>query len=511
MQKIIKIFATLGLVSLASVVRGESPYNMTQGVTDISHRVYDLHMTILYICIAIGVVVFGVMFYSIVMHRKSCGAQAAQFHESTKVELLWTIIPFFILIAMAIPATTTLIEMEDNSKADITIKITASQWKWHYQYFDHDFGFFSLLATPSEQIKNEAEKTVNYLLEVDRPLVIPVNKKVRFLITADDVIHAWWVPAFAVKQDANPGFINEAWTRVNEPGIYRGQCAELCGKDHGFMPIVVEVLSEADYQQWIKDQLAQVASEKKAEQQALSSTVSLDESMLLGKTVYDTRCAACHQGNGEGIPGAFPALKGSAIALGDVGLHIDIVANGKAGTAMQAFAAQLSSKELAAVITYERNAWGNDTGDVVQAGDLTQQQATEAVVIPAVDVVANADTDTDTVAVTVTSSAEQEVAPAPSGKSVYMAYCAGCHRVNGAGVPGAFPALKGSEIALGDVATHIRIVAHGKPGTAMQGFSSQLSAAELAAVITYERNAWGNDTGDTVTASDIESTVGGNE
>ena len=499
MQKIIKIFATLGVVSLAFVARGESSFNMTQGVTDISHRVYDLHMTILYICVAIGVVVFGVMFYSIVKHRKSSGAKAAQFHESTKVELLWTIIPFFILIAMAIPATTTLIEMEDNSKADITIKITASQWKWHYQYFDHDFGFFSLLATPSEQIKNKATKTTNYLLEVDRHLVIPVNKKVRFLITADDVIHAWWVPAFAVKQDANPGFINEAWTRVNEPGIYRGQCAELCGKDHGFMPIVVEVLSEVDYQQWLKGQLAQVARDKQAEQQALSSTVTLEESMLLGKTVYDGRCAACHQQNGQGIPGAFPAIKGSAIALGDVNAHIDIVANGKAGTAMQAFSAQLSSKELAAVITYERNAWGNDTGDVVQASDLVQSNANDSIIEKFDEKI-------------VTPAVAEKIEPvASSGEAVYLAHCAACHQVTGAGIPGAFPALKGSPIALGDVSLHIIMVANGKPGTAMQGFKNQLTADELAAVITYERNAWGNDTGDTVVASDIESTVGGNK
>jgi len=366
------ISAALGTAVFASSVLGKSSINLTQGVTDISQRVYDLHMTILIICAVIGVVVFGAMFYVILNHRKSKGAQAAQFHESTKVEILWTIIPFFILIGMAIPATSTLIEMEDNSQADITIKVTGSQWKWHYQYFDHDFGFYSLLSTPQDQINNISKKTENYLLEVDKPLVIPINKKVRFLITADDVIHAWWVPAFAVKQDANPGFINEAWTRVNEPGIYRGQCAELCGKDHGFMPIVVRALPQAEYDAWLKGQLNEVAQAQQAEQQALASTMTMEESMVLGEEVYVARCAMCHQVGGEGIPGAFPKIKDSPIALGDVALHIDIVKNGKAATAMQAFASQLTAKELAAVITYERNAWGNDTGDVVQVTDVKE-------------------------------------------------------------------------------------------------------------------------------------------
>jgi len=360
-------------VFTSSASSNTSSLNMTQGVTDISHRVYDLHMIILGICVIIGIIVFGAMFYSIINHRKSKGAQAAQFHESTKVEIIWTVIPFFILIGMAIPATTTLIEMEDNSEADITIKVTGSQWKWHYQYFDHDFGFYSLMATPQDQIQNISEKGEHYLLEVDKPLVIPINKKVRFLITADDVIHSWWVPAFAVKQDANPGFINEAWTRVNEPGIYRGQCAELCGKDHGFMPVVVQALPQEEYDAWLATQLQDVAKAKQAEQQALASTMNMADSMTLGEQTYLARCAMCHQVGGEGIAGAFPKLKDSPIALGDIKAHIDVVVNGKPGTAMQAFANQLTAKELAAVITYERNAWGNDTGDVVQVSDVTPE------------------------------------------------------------------------------------------------------------------------------------------
>lgn len=370
MQKIITISAAVGTLVFAGPAFSNSSINLTQGVTDISQRVYDLHMIILIICAIIGLVVFGAMFYAIINHRKSKGAKAAQFHESTKVEIIWTVIPFFILIGMAIPATSTLIEMEDNSSAEVTIKITGSQWKWHYQYFDHDFGFYSLMSTPQDQINNVSDKGEHYLLEVDKPLVIPINKKVRFLITADDVIHSWWVPAFAVKQDANPGFINEAWTKVNEPGIYRGQCAELCGKDHGFMPIVVKALPQEEYDTWLASQLKGVAKAKQEEQQALASTLTMEESMTIGEQIYVARCAACHQVGGEGIAGAFPKIKGSPIALGDINTHIDIVVNGKAGTAMQAFGNQLTAKELAAVITYERNAWGNDTGDVVQVSDV---------------------------------------------------------------------------------------------------------------------------------------------
>lgn len=360
-----------------------SNVNMTKGVTDISQRVYDLHMTILIICCVIGVVVFGAMFYAIVKHRKSQGAVAAQFHESTKVEIIWTVIPFLILIGMAIPATKTLIEMEDNSNADITIKITGSQWKWHYEYFDHDFGFYSLLATPVEQFNNlngkntDVAKGEHYLLEVDKPLVLPIGKKVRFLVTADDVIHSWWVPAFAVKQDANPGFINEAWTIINEPGIYRGQCAELCGKDHGYMPVVVKAVTQQDYDAWITLQKQAVTQAKLDAEAALASTLTLEESMTIGQQIYTTRCAACHQPNGMGIPSVFPALKNSPMVLKDKAAHIDMVVNGRAGTAMQAFANQLTAKELAAVITYERNAWGNDTGDVIQVSEVDAVKGTK--------------------------------------------------------------------------------------------------------------------------------------
>ncbi|MFB9884801.1 cytochrome c oxidase subunit II [Balneatrix alpica] len=335
--------------------------NMPVGVTEISRNVYGLHMTIFWICVAIAVIVFGVMFWSILHHRKSRGAIPAQFHESTLVEIIWTLIPLLILIAMAVPATATLIKMYDASDAEVDVQITGYQWKWRYQYLNEDVDFFSNLNTPQEQIQNEAPKGEHYLLEVDEPLVLPVGKKVRFLITANDVIHSWWVPDLAVKKDAIPGFINEAWVKIEEPGIYRGQCAELCGKDHGFMPVVVVAKSEKDYQEWLV--------EKQAEKAALANSAnrewSLEELMERGEKVYAASCAACHQPNGMGIPPAFPALNGNTIVTQDIDKHIDVVLKGVTGTAMQAFAAQLNDVDLAAVITYERNAWDNKTGDVV--------------------------------------------------------------------------------------------------------------------------------------------------
>ena len=336
--------------------------NLPRGVTPISQEAYDMHMLIFWVCVVIAVLVFGVMFYSIFSHRKSKGAVAAQFHESTTVEILWTIVPFLILVGMAVPATKALVSMEDTSNSDLSIKVTGYQWKWGYEYIDDDISFISSLATPHDQIYNENPKGEHYLLEVDNPLVVPVNKKVRLLVTASDVIHSWWVPQLGMKKDAIPGFINSMWIRVEKEGVYRGQCAELCGKDHGFMPIVVVAKNEADYAQWVAEQ----KSAASADAAAAEREWSMDELMARGEKVYATSCAACHQANGEGIPGAFPALKGSAIATGPVDKHIDVILNGRSGTAMAAFAAQLSDIDIAAVATYERNAWGNDTGDLVQ-------------------------------------------------------------------------------------------------------------------------------------------------
>ena len=366
------LWALLAMLSLPA--SAENQLNLTKGVTEVSNRVYDLHMTIFYICCAIGVVVFGLMFISMIRHRKSKNPKPANFHENVKVEIAWTIIPLLILVGMAIPATTTLIAMEDTSDADVTIQVTGSQWKWHYKYFENDVEFFSRLATQQEQIDNKFDKSENYLLEVDRPLVIPTGQKVRFLVTSDDVIHSWWVPDFAVKKDANPGFINETWTKVDEPGIYRGQCAELCGQDHGFMPVVVIAKEPAEYEKWITELEAEQEAAREREQELLAMEMSEDELMDLGEKVYNSTCASCHQPTGQGVDGVFPALAGSGVSVDPdaKAKHIDIVVNGVTGTAMQAFGQQLSMRELAAVITYERNAWGNDTGDLIQAADINE-------------------------------------------------------------------------------------------------------------------------------------------
>jgi cytochrome c oxidase subunit 2 len=500
---------TLGSV-LSSSAWADMQLNLTKGVTEISREVYDLHMLAMYICIAIGVVVFGAMFWSMAFHRKSKGAKAADFHESTKVEILWTAIPIVILIAMAVPATKTLIEMENNDDSDVTIQVTGSQWKWHYKYFDQDIEFYSVLSTPREQYENQdgetAVKGENYLLEVDKHLVIPTNKKVRFLITSDDVIHAWWVPAFAVKQDANPGFINEAWTKVDKPGIYRGQCAELCGKDHGFMPIVVEVKSEADYAIWLEEQHQINAQAAEAEKASLNAAVSMDELMELGESTYIAHCAACHQVSGAGLPPAFPALKNSPIAMGDIATHIKTVFNGRAGTGMQGYGKQLSLKQIAAVVTYERNAWGNNTGDAVQASDVKS-----AVSGSGSDEVGTA--TSERVAETVVEAPPEDLTKVYSqdelmamGEKVYMKACVACHQPSGAGLPPAFPALKGSAIALGDIAVHLDMVINGsKKNPAMAAFASQLTKTEIAAVVTYERNAWGNNTGDLVQPAAVDA------
>ena len=346
--------------------QAEWAVNMLPGATEVSRSVFDLHMIIFWICVVIGVVVFGVMFWSMLIHRRSTGQKPAHFHESTTVEILWTVVPFVILVVMAVPATKTLIEIYDTSESELDIQITGYQWKWHYKYLGQDVEFFSNLATPAAQIHNQADKGEHYLLEVDEPLVVPVGTKVRFLITAADVIHSWWVPALAVKKDAIPGFVNESWTRIEEPGIYRGQCTELCGKDHGFMPVVVEVKSKEDFTKWLAERKQAALAEK----ELTSKVWTLDELMAQGEKAYQTNCASCHQQTGEGLPPMFPPLKGSAIATGPAAGHIGIVVNGKAGTAMAAFGKQLSEVDIAAIITYERNAWGNKVGDMVTPKDI---------------------------------------------------------------------------------------------------------------------------------------------
>ncbi len=341
--------------------------NMTTSVTEVGQKIYDLHMLVFWICVAVGVVVFGFLFYSVFAFRKSKGAKASSFHENTTVEIAWTIVPFLILVVMAWPATTTLIEIYDTDDADIDILVTGYQWKWKYEYIlpeGDNISFFSNLLTDKSEIYNIAEKGSNYLLEVDEPMVIPVDKKVRFLITANDVLHAWWVPALAVKKDAIPGFINESWTRAEETGVYRGQCAELCGRDHGYMPIVVNVVEQGEYDQWLAGKQAEAAEIK----ELMAQTFSMDELMQRGKGVYTRSCVACHGANGEG--GVGKPIADSPIATGEVAQHINVMVNGVAGTAMQAFGGQLNDVELAAVVTYTRNAFGNNMGDKVQPIDI---------------------------------------------------------------------------------------------------------------------------------------------
>ncbi|GMG86012.1 cytochrome c oxidase subunit II [Biformimicrobium ophioploci] len=372
-----RVFALLTTFVLAGPAAADEVerwgVNMTKGVTTVSSDIYDLHMLIFWICVGIGVLVFGVMFYSMWAHRKSRGAKAANFHESTALEFAWTIVPTIILVLMAIPATATLYDIYDTEEAELDIMITGYQWKWKYDYIGEDVKFFSNLSTPRAQYELDGSDVEgrmanpHYLLEVDEPVVIPVNKKVRFLITANDVIHAWWVPELAVKKDAIPGFVNEAWTKVSEPGIYRGQCAELCGKDHGFMPVVVKAVSEADYAAWIEER--RMAAVKLRE--LTEKTFGFDELFAQGESVYNTACAACHQANGQGVPGAFPAIAGSKVATGPLDSHLSMVVDGSAtNPAMQAFGGQLSEVDLAAVITFQRNAFGNNMGDTVQPIDI---------------------------------------------------------------------------------------------------------------------------------------------
>ena len=529
------------LLAASNAAFAETTLNLTQGVSPISHDIYELHMLVFWICVAIGVVVFGAMFYAMYHHRKSKGAKAAHFHSHPWLEITWTIIPVLILVAMAIPATKVLLNMNNNEKEEVTIKITGYQWKWHYEYIEDGIKFFSNLSTPSDQMHNLAPKTDNYLREVDHPLVLPIHKKIRFLITSNDVNHAWWVPDFGVKRDAISGFINEAWTNIEKPGIYYGQCAELCGVNHAFMPIVVIALSEQGYKDWVAKQKGQgTASEADTNRHW-----ELKELMAKGEQIYNTVCAACHQPGGVGLPPTFPALKGSKIATGPVEGHVEIVFNGKSGTAMQAFKSQLSDVELASIITYERNAFGNNTGTSVQpiqikalrdgktmseamatkpsaagaaptkpttppatptggttnAAPASAPPATPAPATPATP----APTAPGTPAAAAASPAENLKSAMDRGEKVYLGTCSACHQPTGLGMPPTFPAMKGSAIATGPVKGHIDRVLNGKPGTAMQAFKDQLNDQDLADVITYERNAFGNNTGTLVTPDEIKA------
>lgn len=369
-----KLWLSLALSTLmlwSAGVHAAWEVNMTRGVTQMSRDTYDLHMTIFWWVVAIGVVVFSVMLWSIIHHRKSKGAVPATFHESSMVEIVWTLIPFLILIMMAIPATRVLTAAYDTSESDLDVQIIGYQWRWEYRYMresmdEEEVSFFSSMSTSREEISNEVEKQEHYLLDVDRPLVIPVDKKVRFLMTSADVIHSWWVPDFAVKKDTIPGFINETWVVVEEPGIYRGQCAELCGMEHGFMPIVVHALEQDEYDSWYAEQQARVREIRTL----TAASLSMEDAMSQGQDVYTRNCVACHQANGAGVPPVFPSIAGSPKAVGNRELTMDVLVNGVPGSAMAAYGRQLNPIELASVITYVRNAFGNNTGDLVQPADV---------------------------------------------------------------------------------------------------------------------------------------------
>ena len=342
--------------------------NLHPPVTQIAEEIYSLHNMMLIICLVIFIAVFAVMFYSIIKHRKSLGHQSAKFHESTTVEIAWTVVPFLIVIGMALPATKTVVAMKDTSNADITIKATGMQWKWGYNYLAGEgegISFLSNLSTPRQQIVNAEAKGENYLLEVDNPVVVPVNKKIRVVLTANDVIHSWMVPSFGVKQDAIPGFVRDTWFKAEKTGTYRGQCAELCGKEHAFMPIVVNVVSEEDYRTWVAERKKEMA----ANVDDPDKVWTLDELMQRGEKVYGSNCVACHQANGKGVPGSFPALDGSAIVNGPKKANIDIVLHGKG--AMPSWQPVLSETEIAAVITYTRNHWSNKAEEnIVQPAEV---------------------------------------------------------------------------------------------------------------------------------------------
>jgi cytochrome c oxidase subunit 2 len=382
-KTLLATFAGLALMGAASAFAGYD-VDILPPASAVAKEIYDLHWAILYVCAAIFVVVFGAMFWSLFMHRRAMGAKAAQFHENTTVEILWTIIPFVILIGMAYPATKTVLDMKDASNPDISIKVTAFQWGWDYDYLKEGVRFTSLLSTPRNQIEDWDHKATlprneHYLLEVNNNVVVPVGKKVRLLITSNDVIHGWYVPQLGVNQYGIPGFVKDAWFKIEKPGIYRGQCSQICGKEHGFMPIVVEALAVAEYDKWVVAQKAKMPAPAPAAEAAPAQVAAvaedpnkkwtLDELKAKGADVYAANCVACHQATGKGMPPAFPPLDGSKVVNGPKAAQIALELAGKPNTAMASFA-RLSDSELAAVITHTRNSWGNKTGEAIQPSEI---------------------------------------------------------------------------------------------------------------------------------------------
>ena len=375
--------SALSMAALASTsALADYAVDILAPASPMAQDAYNLHWGIMWVCVVIFFIVFGAMFWSVFKHRRSQGAKAAQFHENTTIEVIWTVVPLVVLVAMAWPATRTMLEMKDASNADLSVKVTAYQWRWEYDYLQDGVRFNSNLSTPREQIEEfdapGKQKGVNYLLEVDRPMVVPVGKKVRLLITSSDVIHGWYVPQLGINQYGIPGFIKDAWFTATKVGTFRGQCSQICGKEHAYMPIVVEVKSEADYAKWVQETKAKMPPPEPAQQLAAAAPAAAaedpnkkwtaDELKAAGEKVYAANCSACHQATGKGLPPAFPPLAGSKLVNGPKGGQIAIVLNGQAGTAMASFA-RLSDSELAAVITHTRTSWGN-TADAVMPADI---------------------------------------------------------------------------------------------------------------------------------------------
>jgi cytochrome c oxidase subunit 2 len=573
------LLAGVSAASVSCTARADYAWNFPPPVTPIARDILAIHNEFMIIITVLFAVVFAIMIYSLVRHRKSVGHPPARFTGPTgAVQWFWTLVPFAILlfidfVLMGIPAFHAVLDMEDTrTKADMVVKVTGLQWKWQYEYPGTDIKYLSTMTTPQAQIDNLEAKGQHYLLEVDNPLVLPVGKKVRVLLTAGDVIHTWWVPQFGVKRDAVPGFIRETWVKIEEPGTYRGQCAELCGKGHGFMPVVVEALPEDQYNAWLERKKAEFAQAA----ESVGRAFSRDELMAHGEKVYAQQCAVCHGPQGQGIAGAFPPLSGSpAIAaplLSPEGRlipdrHVDRVLNGKPGTAMQAFRNTLSPVDLAAVITFERNALGNARGDMIQpaqirallagetaaaaptaAGTTGASAAAAALTAPAAPGrVAAADTAVRPAASVPPAAGPAQTAPgAPTpamppsrasgavaaappkaaagapgggqpatlsraelmstGQAIYSKHCAACHGPEGKGVPPVFPPLTGSPLVNGPAlgpGGHLDRVLNGKPGTTMQAFRTTLSDTEIAAVVTYERNALGNSRGDLIQPAQV--------
>ncbi len=494
MRKTKQLFAALILMAFG-LESAQAAYtlNLMKGVTEVSNDIYDLHMLILWICVFIGIGVFGTMFYSIYHHRKSRGHKAAQFHENTTVEIIWTIIPTLILVAMAIPATKAMMELDNVQESDMSIKVTGWQWKWEYEYLDNGIHFFSSLDEASNKARQvgadvDPRSVPHYLLNVDKPLVIPTKKKIRFVFTAADVIHSWWVPELGWKKDTIPGFINEAWTSVDKPGTYRGQCTELCGKDHGFMPIVVVAMDQPDYDAWVKRTQDEIAKGPDLADQ------SRDELVTKGAAVYAKNCASCHMAGGEGVAGAFPAITGSSVVKGDIKAQTSLLLNGKG--MMPAFGKMLKSDELAQVITYTRNALGNSVGDEIQPKAIEELLPKTAAAADEEE----AEAPKEKVDASVEMSKDDLIA---RGEGVYSKNCASCHMADGAGMPGAFPAITGSSVVTGNINAQVDFILKGKG--MMPAFGKTLNAVDFAAVVTYTRNKLGNSVGDSIQPAKIQA------